>query len=79
MKLIVLYCSRCTVVTRFFNLFRFCPYIKAEYPWNEVAKQIFFYLNRLNFSASEKLEEIWNKLGRNCQKWSRKEEKPLFS
>ena len=72
MKLIVLYCSRCTVVTRFFNLFRFCPYIKAEYPWNEVAKQIFFLSEQAKFFCFRKigrnLEQTWKKLSKMVRK-----------
>ena len=39
---------------------RFCPYIKGRYPWNEVAKQIFYLSGHANFSTSDRL-------GRNFQ------------
>ena len=56
MKKSVLHCNRCTVVTPF--LIYFFLYIKRRYPWNEVARQKIFYLNRLIFLLQADLEEI---------------------
>ena len=57
MKKFVLYCDRCTVVTRFFNL-DFVRILKEGGLGTRLLNIIFFLSEQANFSASDRLGDF---------------------